>query len=1242
MNAPTPNLKPTIPAPPDNCCGCCEGVDVATPQGVTNRDGLSSIAYRIGDYAQFRASLHARLSSSQFAPLAGLRTRDDGDFTIGLLDAFACSADVLTFYQERIVNESYLRTAKERVSLQEMGKLVGYRLRPGIAAETWLAFALETPPTPPPNLSPEPGNFITGIPSTLALDIGFKVQSVPGPGEKPQVFETVDVLPDARPQWNAMRAVTDEDRPPLFGAVETWLTGTSTQLKPGDTLLFVGPQFVQDSTSNRWDARVLTRVEPDNANARTRVAWDTPLGSVAPFMQTADPPSIYALRERAAIFGHNAASWPALSDEFKASYLGLESPSQLTQAQRKEWPQFDIFAPGTGSGLQIVTHVSAMEAANVLRDTVHATELSIARESATSAATLGSAAGTMVQRIASLPADVARSALDVASKLPEAIGNVAQQVMTPLRDLVGNVTASVQQAAADTAASLGPVADALNSVIGAVNGLTQGNISTIGAPSAGPVQQPAAQPNLFTTGIGDLTSLVGTVTVSLDDKIGAVGRDLRGLWQAHANLVESVVAGTAATAHLARLEAELTLQPRVPFATAESVCDAVDAANAQAKQVLPDFTVATVVLATGLLDPRIGAALLPMLLSPDDLPSGADVSAGFDQFISAQSQVRDDLQQALSIHSDPIAAGSAAAGALAPLLGAIAQGATAPVEKAVQRLRKAAAKGVNRMADALSVQTDALRAGQVARVLLGHQSTTISLDRDYTGVLAGSYALLSKPDYIELYHIDSASFGSRAEFAISGKSTYLTLSGQNLSLYASAVRETTVFARSELLPRARAPLTTAVSGDTFSVAASLDGLVAGRRVIVKGDRSDGAGEGVHVTTLISATPAALPADGGTLVIDPPLPWALKRETVVVYGNVVAASHGESVTQILGSGNAGVPFQRFELKQLPLTYRAAPNEIGAAAELTVRVGDIAWEERSTMFGAAPAEHAYTLTTDEQGRDFIVFGDGVRGARPPSGSNNLVANYRKGLGVDGNVGSGTLTQLMTRPLGLKSVANPLAAEGGTDPESPDVARDSMPITTRTLGRVVSVLDYEDFARAFSGIGKAQAQVMNLPSGPAIAITIAAPDGKTITPASPVWTNLLGALQSSGDPHVSVMLLGYQPSTFRIGIKVKCDSVYDPKTVLANVEAALRAHYAFDTRGLGEPVQQSDVIAVAQAVPGVVALDLTLLYGGTQPLAQTVPSKQVRLLASRMRVQNAIVQPAELLTLDPSPLDQLEQMA
>jgi hypothetical protein len=57
--------------------------------------------------------------------------------------------------------------------------------------------------------------------------------------------------------------------------------------------------------------------------------------------------------------------------------------------------------------------------------------------------------------------------------------------------------------------------------------------------------------------------------------------------------------------------------------------------------------------------------------------------------------------------------------------------------------------------------------------------------------------------------------------------------------------------------------------------------------------------------------------------------------------------------------------------------------------------------------------------------------------------------------------------------------------------------------------------------------------------------------------------------------------------------------------------------------------------------VAVDLDSLYGGTAPPAQTVASRRVRLLASRMRVAGGVPLPAEILTLDPRPLDRLEAM-
>src|SRR5579863_4789862 len=120
-------------------CGCCAGTSVQTPQMQTNRAGLNALAYRVGTWASFKESMLARLSSSDYPALAALKTRDDDDFTIAFLDATSVVLDILTFYQERIANESYLRTAVQTSSLTGLVQLIGYSPAPGVAASTYLA-----------------------------------------------------------------------------------------------------------------------------------------------------------------------------------------------------------------------------------------------------------------------------------------------------------------------------------------------------------------------------------------------------------------------------------------------------------------------------------------------------------------------------------------------------------------------------------------------------------------------------------------------------------------------------------------------------------------------------------------------------------------------------------------------------------------------------------------------------------------------------------------------------------------------------------------------------------------------------------------------------------------------------------------------------------------------------------------------------------------------------------------------
>src|SRR3981189_2365996 len=124
-------------------CGCCCGIAADTPVWKFNRPGLPAIAYRVGTHADFRATLIAPMSSTDYPALKPLTTRNHDDYTITLCDSFAALADVLTFYQEPIANESSLRTALERRSALQLARLIGYQLAPGVAAGTSLAFMLQ-------------------------------------------------------------------------------------------------------------------------------------------------------------------------------------------------------------------------------------------------------------------------------------------------------------------------------------------------------------------------------------------------------------------------------------------------------------------------------------------------------------------------------------------------------------------------------------------------------------------------------------------------------------------------------------------------------------------------------------------------------------------------------------------------------------------------------------------------------------------------------------------------------------------------------------------------------------------------------------------------------------------------------------------------------------------------------------------------------------------------------------------
>lgn len=358
-----------------------------------------------------------------------------------------------------------------------------------------------------------------------------------------------------------------------------------------------------------------------------------------------------------------------------------------------------------------------------------------------------------------------------------------------------------------------------------------------------------------------------------------------------------------------------------------------------------------------------------------------------------------------------------------------------------------------------------------------------------------------------------------------------------------------------------------------------------------------------------------------------------RATVRIHANVAKATHGETKCEVLGSGQAGQSFQRFALKQKPLTYVSAPTASGRESTLEVRVNDIRWDELPSLYAREPKEPIYTTRLADDGTVSVQFGDGATGRRLPTGMENVVATYRVGTGLAGLVKANQLSLLMTRPLGVKSVANPLAPTGAADPEPRDQARRNAPFTVLTLDRIVSLTDYQDFAQAFAGIGKAQAVELQRGETRLVHITVAASDGRKVEPTSDLYKNLTAAIAAQSDEHQPFALESYTSLQFNVEAKLRINPRYRPEKVLQAVRHGLLQAFSFEARSFGQPVTGSEVIAVMQRVDGVVSVDLDFLYFAKQP--KSLPP-DMRLKAGIARWNGSKFQPAELLTLNPNGIE------
>jgi predicted phage baseplate assembly protein len=413
------------------------------------------------------------------------------------------------------------------------------------------------------------------------------------------------------------------------------------------------------------------------------------------------------------------------------------------------------------------------------------------------------------------------------------------------------------------------------------------------------------------------------------------------------------------------------------------------------------------------------------------------------------------------------------------------------------------------------------------------------------------------------------------------------------------LRGTVIYAQAEALPLAEEPIDADVKGSSIELDGLYDGLKSGRWVIVSGDRTDIPGTtGVPASELvmIAGVSQAATSPGDTVhttltLANNGLAYSYDNSTVTIYGNVAEATNGQTVGEVLGNGDASQAFLTFALHQSPLTYLSAATPAGAQSTLTVTVNEIEWQETDDISALGPTDHGYTMLTDNSAQTSVIFGNGENGSRVPTGTANVKAVYRYGIGSAGNVDAQQVSQLATQPGGVQSVINPLPATGGADPDTASQARVNTPLAVMALDRLVSVQDYADFSRSYAGIGKASSSKLSNGRRQVVFVTIAGGEDIPILATSDLYQNLVQALQQFGDPHLPI-LVGVRKAKLLViaaGIQVLPD--YQFEDVEANVRVALLGTFSFDRRNLGQIAFLSEAIGAMQGVAGVAFVNVTI---------------------------------------------------
>jgi hypothetical protein len=321
----------------------------------------------------------------------------------------------------------------------------------------------------------------------------------------------------------------------------------------------------------------------------------------------------------------------------------------------------------------------------------------------------------------------------------------------------------------------------------------------------------------------------------------------------------------------------------------------------------------------------------------------------------------------------------------------------------------------------------------------------------------------------------------------------------------------------------------------------------------------------------------------------PAPVPALQPPFLVLPNLLPVTRGKTVAnETLGSGDATDPAQDFKLSQSPVTYLQTGASYASTIALTVNGQP--WTEVASFYGQPANATVFVTYEDDGGSTHVQFGDGVNGARLPTGVNNVVATYRVGAGA-ASPPAGKLTVIAQSYPGLRSVLNPVAVGGGADPDPPAQIRAYAPRSVLTFGRAVSAFDYQALAAQVPGVARASAVWAWNDARQRTMVTVYVGDSAAAATAAGV------ALAAAGDPNRPVRVVQATQIAVALVLTLVVTPGMNATQITAGIVTALSdpqtGLFGTSKLGIGQPLFDSQIEAAVLAVPGAVALTAATFY-------------------------------------------------